>query len=477
MDADDLVSIENYLRSKYFPLIITGPGNVIASPGSTGTFVVVASQGSAHFNYQWLENSTNIPGATNASYTTPILSTNDNGETYTVEVILPGVSTNLSNPATLTVPSAPEIASDVQPSSLVLLVGETAVFSVTAAGDAPLSYQWQLNATNLTDNGRIIGSQTSTLTIANCQLSDSGGYQLMVTNSFGATNSSSASLTVTLIGFNNGVDWSANNGPSFANDALTLTNGAGSEWRSSWLNEPVDVIAFLASWTYQDVGCCGADGTAFVLQNCPAGTAALGGAGGALGYVGGGGNITNSIAFEFNIFSAYGVGIAIGTNGLGSNATATLAGPYFPTGLLNIASGNPIGVTLQYLNGVASLTLTDSVQQVSFATNYALNVTNFVRSNTAYIGFTGSDGGVASTQIVSNFFFGSLPTVAARRAAGGSLVLTWPVGTAGFVLQQTSSLSSPNWVNLTNVPTVAGGQNEITLTPSAATEFYRLSVQ
>jgi hypothetical protein len=237
----------------------------------------------------------------------------------------------------------------------------------------------------------------------------------------------------------------------------------------------VDVGAFLASWTYQDIsGANSADGTAFVLQNTAAGAAAIGFGGGDLGYI----SISNSIAFEFNIFSPNTIGIAIGTNGLGTNGTtATGGGPYAPTGSLNLASGDPIGVTLKYLGGVASLTLTDAVATVSFTTNYNVNVPAFVGSNTAYVGFTGAAGGTASSQTVSDFFFTSLTGVTVQTGAGGTLVLTWPVAAAGFTLQQSASLSNPDWVNVTNVPVVVNSQNQITVTPSGTAEYYRLNIQ
>ena len=42
---------------------------------------------------------------------------------------------------------APSITA--QPASQTVLAGSTATFSVTAAGTAPLSYQWQFSGTNL----------------------------------------------------------------------------------------------------------------------------------------------------------------------------------------------------------------------------------------------------------------------------------------------------------------------------------------
>ncbi len=64
------------------PTITTSPTNQTANVGSTATFTVVAG-GTAPFTYQWLLNGTAVPGATSASYTTPVLAAS-NSEVGTV---------------------------------------------------------------------------------------------------------------------------------------------------------------------------------------------------------------------------------------------------------------------------------------------------------------------------------------------------------------------------------------------------------
>jgi len=41
-------------------------------------------------------------------------------------------------------------------------------------------------------------------------------------------------------------------------------------------------------------------------------------------------------------------------------------------------------------------------------------------------------------------------------------------------LQSSSSLSSPNWTAVTNVPVLVNGQNTVILQPAAAQKFFRL---
>lgn len=83
-----------------------------------------------------------------------------------------------------------------QPSSQTVNTNSTVILSVIATSNAPLSYRWTGNGTNLIDNGRITGSQSNILAIANALLSDSGPYQVVVSNSAGSVTSAVATLTV-----------------------------------------------------------------------------------------------------------------------------------------------------------------------------------------------------------------------------------------------------------------------------------------
>jgi len=77
-----------------------------------------------------------------------------------------------------------------QPPNRTVAVGTTTTFSVTAGGTAPLSYQWSLNATNIS------GATNASLTLNNVQFSQSGNYSVLVTNAVDSVISSNAVLTV-----------------------------------------------------------------------------------------------------------------------------------------------------------------------------------------------------------------------------------------------------------------------------------------
>jgi len=83
----------------------------------------------------------------------------------------------------------PAIETDTQDQTA--LVGQNATFNVLASGTLPLSYQWYYNTNTVLTN-----ANGSILTLTNVQLSDSGGYSVVVTNAYGSVTSSVAQLTV-----------------------------------------------------------------------------------------------------------------------------------------------------------------------------------------------------------------------------------------------------------------------------------------
>jgi hypothetical protein len=359
--------------------------------------------------------------------------------------------------------AAPQILLDLAPPSLTLPVGLPLTWTVIAAGTQPIYYQWQFNGTNIADDSRVSGSHSNVLSVARVLASDSGSFQLIMTNAVGSNASASASLRVTRVALNDGGGWTPNGGATIASNVLTLTDGVGSEARSSFLNLPQYVGAFTASFTYQDVGGGGADGAAFVLQQDSRRASALGGAGGGLGHSG----ISPSVAIQFNIYANNGVGIQLRTNGL-------TGAPYVTTAPVNLASGDPIGVTLRYDGAILALVLTDAVAAVSFSTNWSVALPAILGSDSAYVGFTGADGGVASTESISNFSFISLPKLSSQLASTGTILFSWPASAGGFGLQQNSSLNPTTWVKSPGPPELVSSQNQVLVTPAIGSKYYRL---
>ncbi len=190
--AGDITSRGAKLTVSATKLTITSqPADATVASGSSATFKVVAA-GSAPLSYQWRKGGTTISGATAASFTTPVTSGTDNGATFTV-VVSDSAGNITSRVATLTVTvtsAAPTIAT--QPGDQSARSGRTATFSVTAAGGAPLTYQWRKNG------AAVSGATTASYTTGAVTTADSGAlFSVVVSNQSGSVTSRNAQLTVT----------------------------------------------------------------------------------------------------------------------------------------------------------------------------------------------------------------------------------------------------------------------------------------
>src|SRR5437899_167248 len=95
----------------------------------------------------------------------------------------------LASSSTGSVTTAPSVTS--QPGSQSVTAGQTAIFSVSATGTAPLSYQWKKNGI------AVSGASSSAYTTPATSTSDSGAqFTVIVSNSAGSVTSSAAVLTV-----------------------------------------------------------------------------------------------------------------------------------------------------------------------------------------------------------------------------------------------------------------------------------------
>lgn len=97
---------------------------------------------------------------------------------------------------------APELFTDRPPTigqsplNQVAFSGDPASFNVFASGTSPLSYRWQKNTADLSDDGHYSGCTTATLYISNCDSNDAASYRCVVTNAYGSATSGPGTLTV-----------------------------------------------------------------------------------------------------------------------------------------------------------------------------------------------------------------------------------------------------------------------------------------
>lgn len=173
------------------PAISQQPQNISVTNGYSASFTNVAT-GAAPLSYQWYFN-TNQPvaGGTNAILLIPFATTNQAGK-YSVVVTNMGGNVT-STPASLTIISTKPIIF-TQPQPTTVTNGNPATFTVIAAGQNPLRYQWYLNSTIPPDALR--GQTNSTLSFANASNSLAGNYLVIITNSLGKATSSLAPLTI-----------------------------------------------------------------------------------------------------------------------------------------------------------------------------------------------------------------------------------------------------------------------------------------
>ncbi len=241
-------SVNAILTVRIPPGISTQPTSLVRTQGNSATFTVTAT-GDATLGYQWQLNGDNVSGATQSSYTRSNLQSSDGGN-YSVTVTNGVGATNSAN-AVLTVKISPSITT--QPQNQIALIGSNVSFTVTAAGDATLGYQWRFNSTNIS------GATLTAYTISSAQLSNSGSYSVVVTNPVGSITSTSASLVVI---------------PSTTLNYFHVGNSVVLSWPTNSSRWTLQSATDLPSANWLDVsGVPAIVGNQFCVTNNPAGSA------------------------------------------------------------------------------------------------------------------------------------------------------------------------------------------------------------
>ena len=142
--------------------------------------------------------------------------------------------------------SSPAITS--QPASQGVLLGASATFSVGVSGATPFAYQWRFNG------GSISGATGSSFTTNNVQTASAGSYSVVVTNSYGSTNSANAVLTVHVP-------------PIITNQPASQTVLAGSNVTFSVGASGTTPLAY--QWRFNGANISGATATSFTTNNVP----------------------------------------------------------------------------------------------------------------------------------------------------------------------------------------------------------------
>jgi hypothetical protein len=67
----------------------------------------------------------------------------------------------------------------------------------------------------------------------------------------------------------------------------------------------------------------------------------------------------------------------------------------------------------------------------------------------------------------------SAPTLRLVRS-GSNVILAWPNPSTGFQLQESPSLSAPNWTDVNTAPATVGDEKQVTARLQPGARFYRL---
>jgi hypothetical protein len=187
----------------FLPSITSQPTGQTVGAGTNITFsVTLGGTYPAVFLYQ---NQTNLVAQTNFPSFNPSVGTTTTNVSFTLSnlvqansgaytyVITNSWGSTTSSNANLTVIPAISVTA---PQGQTNYAGKNVGLSVTATGAAPMGYQWQKDTANLSNGGAISGATTNALSIAPAATTNSGNYQVIVTNNTGSVTSSVAAVSV-----------------------------------------------------------------------------------------------------------------------------------------------------------------------------------------------------------------------------------------------------------------------------------------
>jgi len=254
--------------------LISVLGNAFGVSGIT-TPSTIAPGGSAMLSVSF---SPTIAGNDSGSITI----TSNDPQTPTMIITLTGTGTSA--------PVAPSITT--QPASQTVTAGQTATFTVVAAGTAPLSYQWQQSGVN------IAGATAANYTTPATTTANSGStFDVVVTNTAGSVTSAAATLTVNAapvpgiqvssssINFGNDVVGSITSqvliitNTGTASLTITQVTETGSAFSDSGFSLPLNVSVeqqTTITVAFQPTATGAASGTISIVSNAPSSPTSVG---------------------------------------------------------------------------------------------------------------------------------------------------------------------------------------------------------
>jgi fibronectin type 3 domain-containing protein len=349
-------------------------------------------------------------------------------------------------------------------------------------GESATPIQTGITSTSFTDSGLTNGTAYY--------------YQVSAVNSLGeggkspeasATPQASTAGLNYAAGFAGAAGLALNGSAAISGGRLRLTDGGPYEAGSAFAATPVGVGQFSTTFTFQLTNPASA-GITFTLQGV--GPGALGPNRGGLGYgaqfAGGAGGIGQSVAVKFDLYDTEGEGPdSTGLYRDGAAPTAAGAIDLRASGI-DLHSGHVFSVTMNYNGSTLGVTVTDTATGGSATQSYAVDIPATVGGSTAYVGFTGSTGGLTATQDVLSWTYAATATppaaptgLTAVAAAGPQVNLSWADNSGnetGFVVER--ALDSGFTQNLVSLQAPANATGTAQFVDQAVavgtTYFYRV---
>ena len=498
------------------PVILTQPQSQVTTNGADVVFTVQATSPFA-LGYQWLRSGTNLSGANSSALTLHGVTAADQATYRVIVTNLYAAATSAE--ATLTVNTvlvAPTIATPPQPQTGP--VGGSALFTVTAAGTPPLSYQWQLNASDLS------GQTGSSLALTCLSPSDQGAYSVRITNVTGMITSQTAWLTVlapaaSSVAYTNAGAVYAQNFDSLPHPGLASVNADNPILIGTnvyGLAEPFDFAFPLIA--------CGNGIGGLGLSNTMAGWYGMGDLAAKLGASAGDQSTGGIISYGLTNSPDASTNRALGLLATSSTGATTVG-----LKLINATPAPLTRITLQFTGELWRQAAVPKALETSYwidatatndlTTNLTATLTNLLvtfPANPAATNPVPVDGTLAANQIrlgvvnqaITNWPPGgalwlvwrmadatgkgqglaiddltssatappSVGTVSlAIQMAGTNVVLAWPAAASAGVLQTNADLTLPGgWGTLNQPWQVVGGSNTVTFPIGPGSLFFRL---
>lgn len=325
------------------PAIVRQPASQSIDPGATLS-LNVGAVGMPMLSYQWFFNGSPVTDATNwVLSVTNFQSTNAGSYSVLVSNSLNAVT---SAPANIVYGIAPRFI--VQPTDQYVLPGATGALTTIVSGSPSLIYQW-FNTGNAVPAGT-----TNSLTIANAQSTDTGTYQLIVSNEFGSATSQPVVFSV------------VTNVAVVTSPPTNRIVQAGSN--TTFVVSVVSGNPPSYQWRFQGTNVANATSSSYSV------TAQL----------------TNTGAYDVVISNL--AGIATSSSGLLDVFTRPLNITVQPGGPVTFSStySGPIGLSAQWVYNGSPL---------ADATNLSITLSNVSYSDTGYYAISYTGGGTSGTSV------------------------------------------------------------------------------